>query len=219
VSGDGAYESEMNDVALFEDALRAAVPVQPDPGLRATLVPRLAEVARASTLEAETRAARWRSRSRRALVARVGIAVALIPLVLAGLAFAGVKLPAPARSALDSLGITLPNQALGEQGTAADEGPGGDDGITTTGKSDGDRGNSSAAQQHALAQRQTARGKAIGHSRGRAVGLTGSTPPGQSGETGPPDFSNAGGSPSTRSAKTTHPSPPVTPAAGRRHQH
>ena len=103
----------MNDVALFESALRAAVPTRPDPRLGTALVPRLAEVARAATIEAETQTTRRRTaapRSRFALVARVGIAVALIPLVLAGLAVAGVTVPGPARSAFDSVGITLPNQ-------------------------------------------------------------------------------------------------------------
>ncbi len=100
----------MNEVALFESALRVAVPTRPDPMLGRELVPRLAQAARASMLEAETRTHRRRPRSRFALVARVGIAVALIPLVLAGLAFAGVTVPSPARSAFDSVGITLPNQ-------------------------------------------------------------------------------------------------------------
>ncbi len=103
----------MKDVALFESALRAAVPTRPDPRLGTALVPRLAEVARAATIEAETQTTRRRTatpRSRFALVARVGIAVALIPLVLAGLAVAGVTVPGPARSAFDSVGITLPNQ-------------------------------------------------------------------------------------------------------------
>src|SRR5215213_11475894 len=109
---DGAYRNEMNQVALFENALRAAVPAQPDP------LPRLAQFARTATIEAETRASRRGSalrtgraaRSRRALVTRVAIAVGLIPLVLAGLAFAGVTVPGPARDAFDSVGITLPNQ-------------------------------------------------------------------------------------------------------------
>ncbi|MGC1813885.1 MAG: hypothetical protein WA696_07080, partial [Solirubrobacterales bacterium] len=71
----------MKDVALFESALRAAVPTRPDPSLGRTLVPSLAAAARASTVPTETRTV-GRPRSRRALVARAGIAVALIPLVL-----------------------------------------------------------------------------------------------------------------------------------------
>src|SRR5438094_142172 len=76
LSGNGALEGEMNEVTLFESALRVAVPTRPDPGLGRDLVPRLAQVARASTLEAEARVSRGRPRSRFALVARVGIAVA-----------------------------------------------------------------------------------------------------------------------------------------------
>jgi hypothetical protein len=195
----------MNEIALFENALRAAVRTQPDPRLGATLVPRLAEVARAATIEAETQATRRgaahrRPRSRLALVARVGLAVAMIPLVLAGLAFAGVTVPGPARSAFDTVGITLPNQTSSDHGTSA--GNGSDQGATGTdtqaGKSEAQsKGNSAAAHQHALEQRAKARGKAIGHTRGKAIGLTGSTPPGHSGETGPAAHSNPGGSSAT----------------------
>jgi hypothetical protein len=123
VTGNGAYEDEMNEVALFQSALRAAVPVEPDPRLGADLVPRLARIARESSLGAgrvggRTTARRARrGRPRIALVARVGIAAALLPLLIAGLAFAGVTLPDPARSAFDSVGVELPNQP-------ADEGPG-----------------------------------------------------------------------------------------------
>jgi hypothetical protein len=218
VSGNGAYEGEMNEIALFESALRAAVRTQPDPRLGATLVPRLAEVARAATIEAETQAtrrgaARRHPRSRLALVARVGLAAAMIPLVLAGLAFAGVTVPGPARSAFDTVGITLPNQTSADQhgtsaGKSSDEGTSGTD--TNPGTGAQSKGNSAVAHQHALEQRAKARGKAIGHSRGKAVGLTGSTPPGQSGATGPPSHSNVGGSSATHttpapdSRATTH---------------
>ena len=121
MSGNGAYEDEMSEVALFESALRAAVPTRPDPRLGAALVPRLAATARASTIEAETHAVA--AGARPAAVATCvgsqgGIAVALVPLVLAGLAFAGVTVPGAARSAFDSVGITLPNQpASDKEGT------------------------------------------------------------------------------------------------------
>ena len=112
MSENGAYEDEMTDVALFMNALRAAVPAEPDPGLDADLVPRLAATARASTIETETQEQRiGAARRRRSLltsVARVAIAIALIPFVLAGLAVAGVTVPSPARSAFDAVGITLP---------------------------------------------------------------------------------------------------------------
>jgi hypothetical protein len=210
LTGNGAYEGEMNNFALFESALRAALPTRPDPRLGRDLVPRLAQVARASMLEAETRAHRRTPRSRFALVARVGIAVALIPLVLAGLAFAGVTVPSPARSAFDSVGITLPNQPSDEgAGTKAGNAP------TTTGNDVSSAahdpshrqkgGNSAAAHRHALAQRAKARGHAIGHSRGRAVGLTESTPPGRS-TTDPSERSTAGGASSTHATSHGPPS-------------
>jgi hypothetical protein len=215
VSDNGAYESEMKDVALFESALRAAVPTRPDPSLGRTLVPRLAAAARASTVPTETRTV-GRPRSRRALVARAGIAVALIPLVLAGLAVAGVTVPKPARSAFDEIGISLPNQPAGHtHKSAVQQGPGqsaGNVGTETGSSATPAKGNSAPAHQHALKQRQKARGKAVGHQRGKAIGLTGSTPPGQSGQTGPPSHSNAGGSSGSHSqGPPSSPKPHPTP--------
>lgn len=210
----------MNEVALFQSALRTAVPSQPDPSLGTRLVPRLAEAARLATVEAETHAVRRRPRSRRALVARVGIAIALIPLVLAGLAFAGVTVPSPARSAFDKVGISLPNQpAATSQATPAGQGSSGknDGGQTTTAKSEaGGKGNSAPAHQHALEQQAKAQGKAVGHTQGKGIGLHGSTPPGQAKEPGPPSQSNAGGNSATHT--TTHTTPehttPTTPGNG-----
>jgi hypothetical protein len=227
VNGNGAYGSEMNDVALFQTALRAAVPTRPDPAIGTTLVPRLAEVARAATLETEAHPARGtrKPRSRFALVARVGIAVELIPLVLAGLAFAGVTVPAPARDAFDSLGITLPNQPT-EHAQSSDHsqnshanGAGKGSGKTTS--DENGKGKSDAAHKHALEQHNKAQGKALGHERGKAIGLNGATPPGQAKpkQTGPPSHSNAGGNSAshttTRATPTTptHPNPP-TPGSG-----
>jgi hypothetical protein len=219
VNGNGAYEEEMNHVALFENALRAAVPTRPDPAVGTTLVPRLAAVARAATLEAETQPRRPRTaapRSRLALVARVGIAVALIPLVLAGLAFAGVNLPAPARDAFEKVGITLPNQAKEHsqssnhsQNSHAD-GKGNAGADTTTTDQQPSKGNSEAAHKHALEQHKKAQGKALGHEKGKAIGLNGSTPPGQAKpkQTGPPPQSNAGGNSAAHT--TTLPAPPHT---------
>jgi hypothetical protein len=227
VSDNGAYEGEMNEIALFENALRAAVPTQPDARLGEALVPRLAKVARASTIEAETQAtrrgvasgagaARRRPRSRLALVARVGLAVAMIPLVLAGLAFAGVTVPGPARSAFDTVGITLPNQpASDKHGTSAgnnsDKGTGSTETETPKSGAQG-KGNSAAAHQHALEQRAKARGngKAVGHTLGKPIGLNGPTPPGHSKQTGPPAHSNAGGSSATHTTTHTPHTKPTT---------
>jgi hypothetical protein len=218
VNGESAYGGEMNELALFESALRAAVPTQPDPRLGVVLVPRLAEAARASTVEAETHAVRRGLRSRRGLVARVGIAVALVPLVLAGLAFAGVTVPQPARSVFHAVGITLPNQSAkhshpssptttGEQSSG--EGNGTNQSQST--------GNSQAAHQHAREQRAKAKGNAIGHTRGKAIGLNDLVPPGHSGQTGPPAQSNSGGNGNgngngvAKGHTRTSPAPTTTP--------
>ncbi len=206
MSTNGAFPDEMKEVALFTDALRAAVPIRPDPGLGTVLVPRLAQLARTATLEAATRpsgrAAARRPRRRLALVARIAVAAAVIPLALAGLAFAGVTVPGPARDAFHSVGIKLPNQPAEDNpapATPKSSAPsGGQDGNEVSNaaktKAKGKGGNSAAAHEHARRQHEKARGKAKGHSQGKAVGLNESTPPGHDGQTGPPAHSNAGGS-------------------------
>jgi hypothetical protein len=150
VSPDVAYEEEMNDVAQFERALRAAVPTQPDLRLGAELVPRLAQIARAASIEAEQvrgrrTSPRGRRRPRLALVARVAIPVALVPLLFAGLAVAGVTVPEPARSAFETVGVELPNQP-------DESSRGGDEGTLGPGSATG--------------QEQKAAGKAKGKSKG-----------------------------------------------------
>jgi hypothetical protein len=227
VTGNGAYGEEMNEVALFESALRAAVPMRPDPRIQADFVRRLAGVARAATVEAETRRARRgfaarRHRSRRALAARIGLAVAAIPLAFAGLAFAGVNLPQPARDAFDSVGIELPNQPSEQSNEAPDQGfgSGGND-VSDAAKSgpSSDQGNSAAAHRHALDQRAKARGRAIGHSKGKAIGLNELTPPGQSHETTPPEHptppaqAQSHSAPDTRSSTGGGSSQPFPPQA------
>ena len=214
MSTDGAYSDEMKEVALFTDALRAAVPARPDPGLRTTLVPRLAQAAQAAVFEAETQpsrpATRRRPWSRRALVGRVAIAVAAIPLAFAGLAFAGVTVPSPARDAFDTVGIDLPNQPSDDgakkstgNGAAptAEQSTGNDVSDAAQAKEKGAGGNSAAAHEHARRQREKAQGKAKGHDRGKAVGLNEATPPGHTGQTGPPAHSNAGGNSGNASPK------------------
>jgi len=205
----------MNDVSEFMNAMRAAVVAEPDPRIGADLVPRVAEVARASTIDAETRATRRSPRSRLGMLARVGIAVAAIPLLFAGLAVAGVTVPHVARSAFDRVGIELPNQPSSssskpDQGTPATETTQG----TGTAKSAGsNQGNSDAAHRHALEQHKKAKGLARGHEIGKAIGLNGLTPPGKSGETGPSEHSNAGGSAQSQTApgQVNSPGPPHPP--------
>ena len=219
MSGYGAYEGEMNDAALFMSALRAAVPAQPDPRLGADLVPRLAEAARASTIEAETHAVGRRPRSRLAAVVRVGIAVAAVPLVLAGLAFAGVTVPQPARTAFDSVGIELPNQPSTHSSTT-NSGQGSEGSATKSTKGNGasSQGKSAAARRHALEQHKKAQGKALGHQLGKAIGLNELTPPGKTGTTGAPAHSNAGGSATSHSApaRVRQPRPPFPPKGSSR---
>jgi hypothetical protein len=193
VNGNGAYPDEMKEPIVFIDALRAAVPTEPDPRVGAALVPRLAATARASTVEAETRVTTRPTsvpatpvrhpRSRSALLARAGIAVALLVLALAGLAVAGVRVPAPVRSAFDSVGIELPNHPSGEsdEGTGAPASRHSTQGGSAPGAAaTNGAGNSTAAHERARAQHDKARGKAHDHDHGRAVGRNGATPPGQS---------------------------------------
>jgi hypothetical protein len=226
VSTNGASPDEMNEVALFTDALRAAVPTRPDPGLGTVLVPRLAQVARAATLEAETRprgreAAR-RPRRRLALAARIAVVAAVIPFALAGLAFAGVTVPSPARDAFHSVGIKLPNQPAERnpapatpKSSAPSGGQGGDDvSNAAQTKAKGKGGNSAAAHEHARRQHEKAHGKAKGHSQGKAVGLNESTPPGHDGQTGPPAHSNAGGSSGSHGSGQAAPHTPNGAAQG-----
>jgi hypothetical protein len=117
MSDNGAFEVRMDyETESFVRAVRAAVVVQPEPALEHDLVRRLAEAARLSSAAEATRAEAGRRRagpvfgSRRALIAKVAVAVALIPAALAGLAFAGVTLPDATRSAFESVGVELPNQ-------------------------------------------------------------------------------------------------------------
>jgi hypothetical protein len=196
VSDNGAYRDEMNEVGVFTDALRAAVPAQPSRDLTAAIVPRLATTARSSTIEAEAKTSRLPQglrpsppRSRLALVARVAVAVALIPLLMAGLAFGGVTVPGPARDVFHSVGITLPNQpsdhrrspAATDKGSATTTGPQSGNGGSDAARANpaGEGSNSAAAHEHARKQHEKARGQAKGHQHGNAVGLNESTPPGQ----------------------------------------
>jgi hypothetical protein len=206
-SNGGDPAARIGETAAFLRMARSALLEQPPPKQEAELVRRLAETARLSAAsQATAPRARPIFRSRRRLVAKLAVAVALIPAVLAGLAFAGVTLPAAADSAFDSVGVELPNQEDGDNGGgdhATDRGaapakPASEQPSSSraTGAS---QGNSDAAHKKALENRSKARGKAIGHERGRAIGLKGLEPPGHTGDTGPPVHSNAGGSPRSES--------------------
>ena len=105
------------ELASFVSLVRTTVPARLDPVAEVPLIERLAETARlandAATADTApmqpVRATAWRPRL--ALAAKVAVAVALLPAATAGLAFAGVSLPEPAREAMERIGLDLPNQS------------------------------------------------------------------------------------------------------------
>jgi hypothetical protein len=126
---EASRNGDLDDVAAFVTALRVAVPAQPSPETEISLVPRLGVAARSSTAAAASAQtapiAVPRARARRPRLAALGwaaCAVLLVPAAMAGLAFAGVRLPEPALETFDRLGLTLPNQSEGEGSAAAPEG-------------------------------------------------------------------------------------------------
>jgi hypothetical protein len=196
---------EKRELASFVTALRVAVREQPDRDVEASLVPRLATVARSANeraaaestvvltpLRAEERGAAWR---RLALFARVAVAAVLVPALLAGLAFAGVTLPQPAQDAFERLGIDLPNQSAVDDGQAGDgETRGSDQATAAQDKRDetqdeaGDAAGAAGAgtgAQHAAGHPNGGPGKAKAkghdkdHGKPEGAGPSGGTPPGQ----------------------------------------
>ena len=211
---------ELDKVAAFVRALPAAVTAAPDPVLSRALVPRLAEAARRSAAETEARApattafGRRRPSSRRTLVARVAVAVALIPACMAGLAFAGVTLPEPARQAFEDLGVTLPNQPSDDSTPSSESEQGkGSSETAPNGKAKGKNGKPGSNGRH--------KGKALGHgkgqgngnggSQGNAGGNSGNAP----GHTGTRGASGSAHGKSSSSGGAAH-GKPVTPAPHRR---
>jgi hypothetical protein len=214
VNGNGAFENEMDffrrqkpaddELAAFARAVKVTLLEEPDRTAVADLIPRLAETARASAAAAPTKERPVAARRGWAPVLRVAIAVALVPLLSAGLAFAGVSLPGPANDAFETVGVELPNQAASSEeddtGTATGDEDGatdeaGDEGPANAaekrghGKSksnparEGGRANGKNGRGRALGKRGLAPGqlkpKTGGQGNGNAVGKTGSTPPGQ----------------------------------------
>ena len=113
-----AFEEDMDhELETFFAALRDDLPERLDPRIEGPLIKRLAATARANQKAVATAptvepaVARHATRRRFVLPARIAIAAALLVASMAGLAFAGVRLPAPVRSAFDGVGIALPNQA------------------------------------------------------------------------------------------------------------
>ena len=138
--GNAREGSEFAEVAEFAQAVGQALPARPED--RPALVRKLAEVARTASHErpvmttpiaVPARARRFWSQSPRLIaVARLAAIVAVVPLLFAGLAAAGVSVPEPARDAFEVVGVNLPNQSAddgqeaersgGAAGGAGDEG-------------------------------------------------------------------------------------------------
>jgi hypothetical protein len=182
IGGEAPSGGELAEVAVFTRTLRASLSSQTLPPASGAFVALLAETARESApaVEGPTERIALRSteparpRRRLALVARVAVAVAAVPFLFAGLAFAGVTLPGPADDAFEKLGIDLPNQAADEdddtEGTAKD----GDSAGSETGQE-----NSTGKLGHGKDKGKN--GKAVGHdkakeNKGKALGKEGLAP-------------------------------------------
>jgi hypothetical protein len=114
-----------DETVAFVRALPATVPVLPDPALEAEIITALAGAARSATLDASRVATatfeaapaatppRWRLR-----VAALAATVAALPVLMAGLAYAGVNLPDVVDEAFEAAGVDLPHQGGGDRATA-----------------------------------------------------------------------------------------------------
>lgn len=181
MSGNGANPPEMDfsepQIANFTRAVRATLVTEPSPAVTEQMVRRLADEARASATVAAERTQRRPAsavqparRGGRRRLALVALAVAGLPLLTAGLAVAGVKLPDAAQNAFEAVGIDLPNQSASD---GAGSGDSADDADQGSGN-DGAPGDSPAAQPGAGKSDKAVKG---GKRKGK----------------GPPDHSNAGG--------------------------
>ena len=182
IAGNASDRGDLAELAAFTSALRASAS-EAVPPASAAFIARLSETARASAETTEERrstialrplSSPVRPRPRLALVARVAVAAATVPLLFAGLAFAGVSLPGPADDAFESIGIELPNQAADPdddtEGTAKD----GDSAGSATGQE-----NSAGKLGHGKTKPKN--GKALGHDKakdneGKALGKNGLAP-------------------------------------------
>jgi hypothetical protein len=165
-------------------------------------VPRLAEAARASASTPPV-AVTIRPRRRRAIAARVAVVVASIPLLFAGLAFAGVSLPEPADSAFETIGVELPNQA-DDQGSSAGSTP---EGSGAGEPRTGGQGNAAEKRGQGKEKSNKARERGRGHGaqgNGRALGKRGLAPGNAYGQAKPK--SSGGGT--GQGGGTKQPAPP-----------
>ena len=226
MSGNGAFEDEMDflgrmrqpddELAAFAQAVRSTLVEPPDPATAALLVPRLAAAARAAapTRPVVRPAVTVRPHRRWATVARVAVAVASIPILFAGLAFAGVRLPGPADSAFETVGVELPNQAADHEssgGSASDDSGGSEPGAKGEGDAaeqrehgkeksnkarDRGRGNGAQGNGRALGKRGLAPGNANGHAKSKGSGGGGGAGGGRGRkESAPPGQARKGSSP------------------------
>ena len=190
--------SEFVEVAEFARAVRQNLPTRPDGA--SAMVRQLAEAARTASpqgaiqttpVAVPARARRFRLQSPRLIaVARLAAIVAVVPLLFAGLAAAGVSVPEPARDAFEVVGVNLPNQSAddgqeaersgGAAGGAGDEG--GEKRPEASEQSAAKRkGEDGAADKrgHGVGKANPARagGRANGEQgRGRALGKRGLAP-------------------------------------------
>jgi hypothetical protein len=203
-----------DETLLFVRALPAAVPVPPDPALEAEMIPALAGAARSASLEASrvatttfdstpaVAAPRWRQR-----LAVLAAAVAVLPILMAGLAYAGVGLPDAVDDAFEAIGVDLPNQSQ------AGDAPAGAEGKGDRGKGESASKNAAGTQGSDEASAPGGAGAEDGKGKPEHAGPEatppghGATPPGQGGV--PPG--NAGVPPGGGSEGSTGPPPETGP--------
>jgi hypothetical protein len=204
LSGRAPRSGQHAELATFARSLRETMLVEPDPAASAALIGRLAATARASASTAPSAAPARRVARRRPrlpIVARIAVAAALLPLLMAGLAAAGVTLPGPAQSAFEGVGIELPNQSGTDQSDDDGSGVGaGDEGTRQNGtehppstvpadddhegKAMDHEGKATAVKEHGAGRQKSNPAREHGRGngaqgRGRAIGKQG-VPPGHS---------------------------------------
>ena len=128
------------------------------------------------------------------------MAIALLPAVMAGLAFAGVALPEPAREAFERVGIELPNQA------PADSSESDSDAKRGTDASRGGSQSAAGESQSRGAGHQSSGDSRNEHGADRGQGTSGGNP---AAPTGLPDQSQGEGVP-----QHGEPAPIVPPGQG-----
>jgi hypothetical protein len=188
--------SEFVEVAEFTQEVRQTLPARPKNG--SDLVRQLAEAARSASpddavetppIPVPTRARTFRLMPPRLVaVARVTAVLALVPILFAGLAVAGVSLPEPARKAFEVVGVDLPNQPADDgqeseqtDGAAGEAGSEGGNGQGPTVSEEKGEGQETKADKrgHGTEKANPARagGRANGEQgRGRALGKRGLAP-------------------------------------------